>query len=77
MGNNMNDAVNITINNLSLAFGKTEVLKGLNLEIEPGELFSFLGPSGSGKSTLLQIFRDDLSKNNIPDKQIQFYNLGL
>jgi predicted AAA+ superfamily ATPase len=28
----------------------------------------------SGKSTLLQIFRDDLSKNKIPDKQIQFYN---
>lgn len=54
MENNMNDAVNITINNLSLAFGKTGVLKGVNLEIEPGELFSFLGPSGSGKSTLLR-----------------------
>ena len=55
MENNMNDAVNITINNLSLAFGKTEVLKGVNLEIEPGELFSFLGPSGSGKSTAVNM----------------------
>ena len=47
-------AVPIVIEDLSLAFGKTEVLKGINLEIAPGELFSFLGPSGSGKSTLLR-----------------------
>jgi len=31
----------------------------------------------SGKSTLLQIFRDDLSENEISDKQIQFYNFEL
>ncbi|MCP4670408.1 MAG: ABC transporter ATP-binding protein [Desulfobacula sp.] len=44
----------ITIKNLSLSFGKTEVLKNINLEIAPGEFFAFLGPSGSGKSTLLR-----------------------
>ncbi len=44
----------VTIEDLSLSFGATEVLKGINLEIKPGELFTFLGPSGSGKSTLLR-----------------------
>ena len=46
--------VEVRIDNLSLSFGTTKVLKGINLVIEPGEFFSFLGPSGSGKSTLLR-----------------------
>ena len=44
----------VVIENLSLSFGDTEVLKGIDLTIEPGEFFSFLGPSGSRKSTLLR-----------------------
>lgn len=44
----------VVIENLSLSFGDTEVLKKIDLVIKPGEFFSFLGPSGSGKSTLLR-----------------------
>lgn len=36
------------------SFGKTEVLRGIDLEIHEGEVMCILGPSGSGKSTLLR-----------------------
>jgi iron(III) transport system ATP-binding protein len=53
-GQSPSDAVGVTIENLSLAFGATQVIRGISLRIEPGEFFTFLGPSGSGKSTLLR-----------------------
>lgn len=37
------------------AFGKLEVLKGIDLDIRPGHITAIVGPSGAGKTTLLQI----------------------
>ncbi|AGT30416.1 ABC transporter [Geobacillus genomosp. 3] len=37
------------------SFGKTEVLKGINLEIAEGEKVALIGPSGSGKTTLIRM----------------------
>lgn len=44
----------IKIEDLHKTFGKNEVLKGINLEIEAGEVVVVIGPSGSGKSTFLR-----------------------
>ncbi len=40
--------------NIRLSFGENEVLKGIGLEIERGQVISIIGPSGSGKSTFLR-----------------------
>ena len=47
--------VSVQCRNIRLAYGSTEVLKNVNLDIQPGEFFALLGPSGSGKSTLLRL----------------------
>jgi iron(III) transport system ATP-binding protein len=47
--------VGVVARNISLSYGKTEILKDINLQVEPGEFFALLGPSGSGKSTLLRL----------------------
>ena len=45
----------ITLHDIHKSFGTLEVLKGINLTINRGEVVSIVGPSGAGKTTLLQI----------------------
>ncbi len=51
----IDSAVSVRLEGINLSFGKTHVLKGIDLQIEPGEFFAFLGPSGCGKTTLLRL----------------------
>lgn len=60
----------IKAHNIKKSFGKLEVLKGINLEIPNGKLYSIVGASGAGKTTLLQIL-GTLSK---PDSGDIFFN---
>ena len=45
----------IHLENITKSFGNLQVLRGIDLEIEKGEIVSIVGPSGAGKTTLLQI----------------------
>ncbi|MBD3591051.1 ABC transporter ATP-binding protein [Bacteroides sp. GM023] len=45
----------IKLEGITKSFGSLQVLKGIDLEINKGEIVSIVGPSGAGKTTLLQI----------------------
>lgn len=48
----MDNAINLTIEDLHVTVGGVPILKGLNLEVPAGEVHALMGPNGSGKTTL-------------------------
>lgn len=60
----------IEIKNLTKRFGNIQVLKGIDLKVEKGEVISIVGPSGAGKTTLLQL----IGTLDNPDNGNIFFN---
>jgi phospholipid/cholesterol/gamma-HCH transport system ATP-binding protein len=56
MNDNANNhhGVSVAVRGIRRSYGKQEVLKGIDLEVRPGEIFVIMGASGSGKSVLLR-----------------------
>lgn len=82
----------ITARNICKRFGQLEVLKGIDIDIQPGMVTTIVGPSGAGKTTLLQILGTlsqpesggtlrygDTSLSTLNDKQLSAFrnrNIG-
>src|SRR5580700_1399299 len=52
--NNNESGVGLQVRGLRKSFNSQEVLKGIDFEVKPGEIFVIMGPSGSGKSVVLK-----------------------
>ncbi|ADV42407.1 ABC transporter ATP-binding protein [Bacteroides helcogenes] len=75
----------IQLDNIAKSFGSLQVLRGISLKIEKGEIVSIVGPSGAGKTTLLQIMGtldmpdsglvtiNDTSVNRMGEKQLSAF----
>lgn len=61
----------LSIKNLHVKVGDKEILKGLNLDINKGEVHVIMGPNGAGKSTLANILMDN-PKYEITEGEIEF-----
>jgi ABC-2 type transport system ATP-binding protein len=49
------DGLAVSVNNLWIRYGKFVAVRGINLEIPPGEVFGFIGPNGAGKSSTIRV----------------------
>ncbi|HNX87629.1 MAG: transporter related protein [Bacteroidetes bacterium] len=65
----------ITAKNIHKSYGDLEVLRGVDLHVDKGEIVSIMGPSGAGKTTLLQIL-GTLDKPNAGEVEVDGINFS-
>ncbi len=53
----------ISISGLRKSYGDAEAVHGIDLEVQPGEVFAFLGPNGAGKTTTVEILEGYRSRS--------------
>jgi ABC-2 type transport system ATP-binding protein len=53
----------ISVRGLRKSYGDLEAVRGIDLEVEPGEVFAFLGPNGAGKTTTVEILEGYRDRN--------------
>lgn len=66
----------LRIENLHANIGGKEILKGLNLEIKPGEIHAIMGPNGSGKSTLASVLAGK-EEYEVTEGEVNFKGINL
>jgi ABC-2 type transport system ATP-binding protein len=54
----MNQSVAVLTRGLTKSYGPVQALRGVDLEVRPGEIFGFLGPNGAGKTTTIRCLLD-------------------
>ncbi len=67
----------IKATNIQKSFGKLKVLKGVDLQIEKGEIVSVVGASGAGKTTLLQILGTLDTQSNKKDSRLEINGVDI
>lgn len=66
----------LTIKNLHAAVNGVEILKGIELQVNPGEVHAIMGPNGSGKSTLANVLSGK-SEYEITQGEVRFHGQSL
>jgi Fe-S cluster assembly ATP-binding protein len=74
MTNDLEDM--LTIKNLHATIDGKEILKGINLEVKPGEIHAIMGPNGSGKSTLANVLAGH-ENFEVTEGEVTFLNENL